>query len=330
MTLYIVFVCVLALLSITLVQEKVIPWPLENLGLMGAFFSILSLQLALALRARLTKYYLACSFILMIVGLLGFFILEVKYVNTAKEAVNQPNFHYITGWSTTKEGDDIIRYFKDRDRQNPDLGNGPENLPDIYNGFWTICWLYRLVYVLMLSGFVLAVGGIPEPIDTDISVPTSQEPIAVDAPTAPTPVKEADKEVFISYAWGGESEDVANELEQAFKDRGVTIVRDKRDLGFKGRIKEFMESIGRGKCVILVISDKYLKSANCMFELIQVSRHGNFAERIFPVLLADARIYDPLDRISYVEYWERRRDDLDAAMKRVSAANLHGFREDID
>ena len=85
------------------------------------------------------------------------------------------------------------------------------------------------------------------------------------------------KEIFISYAWGGESEKLVNELDQAFQNQGVTIVRDKRDLGFKGSIKEFMETIGKGKAVILVISEKYLKSENCMFELLQVAKHGDFA-----------------------------------------------------
>lgn len=138
------------------------------------------------------------------------------------------------------------------------------------------------------------------------------------------------REVFISYAWGGESEKVAAELEQAFSTGGLNVVRDKRDLGFKGDIRAFMEEIGRGACVVLVISDKYLKSPNCLFELVQVSKHGEFAGRVFPVVLDDARIHDPRERSGYVEYWEQRRDELDAAMKRVSAAGLQGFREEID
>jgi small GTP-binding protein len=138
------------------------------------------------------------------------------------------------------------------------------------------------------------------------------------------------KEIFISYAWGGESEKLANDLDQAFQKCGVTIVRDKRDLGFKGRIKGFMETIGKGKAVILVISKKYLESENCLFELLQIARHGNFEERIFPVVLEDARIYKPIDRIHYVQYWEQQLKELDDAMKTVSATNMHGFREDID
>jgi hypothetical protein len=72
-----------------------------------------------------------------------------------------------------------------------------------------------------------------------------------------------EKEIFISYAWRGESEEFVNRLDEVFQSQGITIVRDKRDLGYKGLIKEFMQRIGKGKCVIVVISDRYLKSPNC-------------------------------------------------------------------
>ena len=138
------------------------------------------------------------------------------------------------------------------------------------------------------------------------------------------------REIFISYAWGGESEQIVNQLDQALQAKGITIVRDKRDLGFKGRIKEFMERIGRGKAVIVVISEKYLKSENCMFELVQIAKNGQFYDRIFPIVLADAQIYKPVQRIKYVQHWEQQIKELDEAMKSVSSANLQGFRDEID
>lgn len=138
------------------------------------------------------------------------------------------------------------------------------------------------------------------------------------------------KEVFISYAWGGKSEEMANQIEQALVAEEISLVRDKKHLGFKGRIKAFMERIGRGKCVVAVISEKYLKSENCMFELLQIAKNEQFYERIFPVVLEDARIYKPIDRIQYVQYWEREIQELDQQIRSVSAANLEGFREDID
>ena len=137
-------------------------------------------------------------------------------------------------------------------------------------------------------------------------------------------------EVFISYAWNDESEEFANELDEGFRAKGVTMVRDKRDVAYKGSIRGFMESMGRGKCVLLVISDKYLRSENCLFELLEVAKHENFSDRIFPVVLESARIYKPADRIKYVRHWEKQLKELDEEMKTVSSANLEGFRDDID
>jgi len=91
-----------------------------------------------------------------------------------------------------------------------------------------------------------------------------------------------------------------------------------------------MDQIGTGKCVILVISEKYLQSPNCCYELVQIAQHGNFYDRIFPIVLDDAKISNPTDRLRYVQYWEEKKGALDQMMKTVSAANLTGFREDID
>src|SRR5215213_5077553 len=96
--------------------------------------------------------------------------------------------------------------------------------------------------------------------------------------------------VFISYAWGGEREQVVNQIDQALQAQGLKIIRDKRDLGFKGSIREFMERIGQGNCVIVVVSDKYLRSENCMYELVEIAENKQFQDRIFPVVLGDANI----------------------------------------
>ncbi|KOP25238.1 hypothetical protein AMR41_17705 [Hapalosiphon sp. MRB220] len=139
------------------------------------------------------------------------------------------------------------------------------------------------------------------------------------------------KEVFISYTWrDNHSEPFVQQLEKAFESKGITIIRDKNAVGYKQRFQEFMQRLSRGKCVIVVISHEYLKSENCMYELVEIAKNGNLYERIFPIVLADAQIYDPLKRIEYVEYWEEKIQKLDDAMKKVSGANLQGFREDID
>ena len=137
-------------------------------------------------------------------------------------------------------------------------------------------------------------------------------------------------QVFISYAWGGESERIVNELDADLQAKGILVVRDKRDLGFKGMIRGFMQQIGRGHAVIIVISDKYLKSPNCMYELVEIAKNKDFYDRVFPIVLADADIYNPVNRIKYIKHWEDKLKELDEAMRSVSSANLQGMREEID
>jgi formylglycine-generating enzyme required for sulfatase activity len=136
--------------------------------------------------------------------------------------------------------------------------------------------------------------------------------------------------VFISYAWGGEREDVVNQIDQALQTRGIRIIRDKRDLGYKGSISKFMDRIGQGDCVILVISDKYLRSPNCMYELVEIAENRGFQDRVFPIVLQDADIYNPVRRIQYIKHWEEKRAELAEAIKTLDPANLHGIREEID
>ena len=137
-------------------------------------------------------------------------------------------------------------------------------------------------------------------------------------------------EVFVSYAWGGEREEVVNQIDKSLQERGIKMIRDKRDLGYRGSISQFMERIGQGNCVIVVISDKYLRSPNCMFELVEIAEGKQFHDRIFPIVLGDADIYDPVKRLGYVKHWEAKRAELAAAMKDVDPANLQGIREDMD
>ena len=138
-------------------------------------------------------------------------------------------------------------------------------------------------------------------------------------------------QVFISYAWGGESEQVANQLENLFVQKGIELVRDKTDLGFKGLIKEFMQQIGKGNLVILIISDKYLKSKNCMFELMEVENKGDFFDRIFPIVLSDADIYDSLGILRYLKFWDQKIKDLNASAKELdNLADTRKVQEDIN
>jgi len=139
-----------------------------------------------------------------------------------------------------------------------------------------------------------------------------------------------EQSVFISYAWGEEREEIVNQIDGALQKRGIKIVRDKRDLGYKGSIKEFMERIGQGDCVIVVVSDKYLRSPNCMFELVEVAENKQFHDRIFPVVLADADIYRPVKQIQYIKHWEDEIKELKETLGTVDPTHLEGIYEQLN
>ena len=137
--------------------------------------------------------------------------------------------------------------------------------------------------------------------------------------------------VFISYAWGGESEQTVDELEQAFAKRGIRIIRDKKDLEYKSSIQLFEQRIGMGKGIVLVISDKYLRSEHCMYELVQLNKNRNLRNRIFPIVLEDARIYNVSDRLNYIKYWDEKIKALEDAIKDTrTMINLAGIYANLD
>lgn len=125
-------------------------------------------------------------------------------------------------------------------------------------------------------------------------------------------------EIYLSYGWGGENELIVDKIYQSFKDKGYNIIRDKIDLGYKGNIKDFMQSIGKGKYVISVISDKYLKSENCMYEMLEIKNRGKLNECIFPVVMRDAGIYDELQRIDYLKYWDDKLLEIKAKLLTIT------------
>lgn len=142
-----------------------------------------------------------------------------------------------------------------------------------------------------------------------------------------------EQRVFISYAWGEETserEAIVNQIDQSLQKRGLKIVRDKRDLGYKGSIRKFMERIGEGDAIIVIISDKYLRSKNCMYELVEIAKNRQFSDRIFPIILSDAKIYDAADRVDYIAYWDNEKEKLNKKYGTLKdKSNTEGILEQL-
>jgi internalin A len=96
------------------------------------------------------------------------------------------------------------------------------------------------------------------------------EPFAALQPGPPPLALGEPRPVYVSYAWGGESERLVDDLEGLLLHRGCVLRRDKRELRPGHWISEFEREIARADRVIVVLSPKYLESIYCMQELIHL------------------------------------------------------------
>lgn len=137
--------------------------------------------------------------------------------------------------------------------------------------------------------------------------------------------------VFISHAWGGQSDDVVAAITDRFKQKNIPFVLDKNHLGYRGSIQEFMIQLGKADMVIIVLSNKYLRSEFCMFELIQIYKHDRLRDRIYPIVLDEVNISRSTDRIELVKYWEDQITQLQSKLKELnSLSHIEGITDDLN
>jgi hypothetical protein len=135
------------------------------------------------------------------------------------------------------------------------------------------------------------------------------------------------KEIFISYCWANET--VVNEIDESFLIEGIKLIRDKRDTEYKDSFKEFMKRIRKTDFVLMVISDAYLKSKNCLYEVLEVLKDENYKNRIFPIVLTDAKIYSPSNRLEYLNYWKNEYQKLKTAIANYSPEEVISVTQDL-
>jgi internalin A len=137
-------------------------------------------------------------------------------------------------------------------------------------------------------------------------------------------------EYFVSYARGDHTPEgqqrelIVDQFCAAVEKRGINILRDKNVLGLGERISKFMQRIGRGKRVFVVLSNKYLKSHFCMYELHELWKYRrqddeDFLRHVRVYTLPGTEIWTPLERARCAVYWREECGKIEAIFKE------HGF-----
>ena len=133
--------------------------------------------------------------------------------------------------------------------------------------------------------------------------------------------------IFLSYCWNDSNE--ADRIYNYFKNsQNIELYRDTIDIEKWGSIKGYMQSIGNMDYIILLISDAYLKSANCMYEVLEVMRDRSYRDKIFPAVIYSG-IYSPITRAKYVKHWQDEFKELENTLQEINVQNLGKLNEDL-
>lgn len=142
------------------------------------------------------------------------------------------------------------------------------------------------------------------------------------------------KKVFISYAH--KDSDLVNILEgELEKYEHIEISRDINVTEYRDSLDQFMKTIRDHDFVISVVSSAYIKSLNCMYEVMHLMQDKNYQEKLFFIIVNrddvayyneknrydgfEANLYDVMDRLEYVTYWRDKKAELE---RRINEAAL--------
>jgi internalin A len=109
--------------------------------------------------------------------------------------------------------------------------------------------------------------------------------------------------------------------------RGHPIQRDQTAMRVGNDIAAFMKRISEGDRVFVVLSEKYLKSAFCIFELYETWRcrrmeSEEFLKVVRVYSLADAQIWTSDDRAHCAKFWEQEQARLTLDLKYLGERDL--------
>lgn len=115
-----------------------------------------------------------------------------------------------------------------------------------------------------------------------------------------------DVNVFVSYNQKSGS-GFADALEKKLEGK-ANVIRDKKNIPAWGSISTFMESIRDQDFAVAVVTDEYLKSQACMYEIATMIRESDWRGRVIPAVL-DSSIYGK--KLGYAEYWSSKKKELE-------------------
>ena len=146
------------------------------------------------------------------------------------------------------------------------------------------------------------------------------------------------QKVFLSYCHKDKSimKIIKVNLEH---EKYLNLIVDEDQLEYKNDLEEYMKTIKQHDFVISIISDSYLKSKNCMYEITELMKDDHYMNKLLFIILSDddrkfydaeleknisiePNIYDLGERIKYIQYWKNKEEELKNQINNIKDISL--------
>ncbi|MDE7132346.1 MAG: DNA cytosine methyltransferase [Lachnospiraceae bacterium] len=146
--------------------------------------------------------------------------------------------------------------------------------------------------------------------------------------------KETKQKIFLSYCQ--RDRDIADLIEKKLGPlikKDFYISRDIRDVKYRESFKKFMDTVRDHEYIMMIISDRYLKSVNCMYEVTEAFKDKDFEKKILFFVLSEddkkyyqsdasgeiaANIYEPVKQARYTLYWQKKEQEISEKIKQIN------------
>lgn len=141
-------------------------------------------------------------------------------------------------------------------------------------------------------------------------------------------------EIFLSYSWSKKTKEKADIIDSDFAQIGLRIIRDIREINYKDNLNVFMSRIRETDYAILMISDEYLRSKNCMFEALELLKEIDNEAKILPVLINEPKeskpdIFSVEGKLGYINYWKEEKKRIEDLMENVESIRAMSILEEL-
>lgn len=149
-------------------------------------------------------------------------------------------------------------------------------------------------------------------------------------------IKQQKTQIYFSYAWAdyenSENENLVDILYKSLIEDGFSVIRDEIVIKQNGLISSFIDRVASGQNIIIFLSERYIRSSYCMYELYQIFLHCEFKvdklmNRIYPIWLEKVGY---MNNYEFIRYWQEKKDAWHELISKKSGRITAGMKREFD